>query len=448
MLKFPDGFLWGTATSAHQVEGGNDNNDLWDWEQVPRHIKNGDKSTVACDWWKGERYREDFDIAKSLHQNAHRLSVEWSRLEPREGEWSADAFAFYRRVLSALRKRGMEPLVTLHHFTNPRWLVQKGGWETEAVVPLFERFAAKIVEELGDLCDSWVTLNEPNVYQFTGYIDGNWPPGKKDFGLAMRVGVNMLRAHAAAYRAIHRVQPNARVGVAHHIRPLKPANSRSSLNRVIAGFQDRIFNRLFPLALQDGRVRFPMGIGVRVPEAVRTQDFLGLNFYCSGRVAVDFSQPSRMFGRQLPPKPWGFSMDEELQQWFGYGDLDPDAFCETTKWLGRYGEGKPIYITENGVCDTHDEIRPRVLIAYLAALHRAIQDGAPVKGYFHWTLTDNFEWQEGYWLNFGLIRNDLITQTRTPRPSAQVYARIARENGIADELMERYARNCEMTNDK
>jgi len=223
-LKFPDGFLWGAATAAHQVEGGNANNDWWAWEQTPGHIKHGDKSTIACDWWRGERYRGDFDLAQSFHQNAHRLSVEWSRIEPREGEWNADAFAFYRRVLSALLERGMTPLVTLHHFTNPLWLRAQGAWETEAVVPLFGRFATRVAQELGDLCDFWITFNEPMVYTYTGYVNAKWPPGKSDFGLAMRVLTNVLRGHAVAYHAIHRVQPHARVGLAHNILAFKPAN--------------------------------------------------------------------------------------------------------------------------------------------------------------------------------------------------------------------------------
>ena len=439
MKQFPDSFLWGTATAAHQVEGANDNNDWWDWEQTPGHVRNGDKSDPACDWWKGERYRQDFDLAKSLNQNAHRLSVEWSRIEPREGEWNADALAFYRRVLGALRERGMTPLVTLHHFTNPCWLAAKGAWETQAIVPLFERFAAKVVQELGDLCDFWVTINEPMVYVYSGYVNADWPPGKKEsFSAAMRVAVNMLRTHAAAYRAIHRVQPHARVGLAHNLRPLKPENPRAWLNRTIAGFQHRVYNHLFLLALDDGRVRFPMSVGGRAPEAAGTQDFIGLNYYLSARVAVDFSQPAVLFGRQMPGKPWGTSFDEELQRWFGNGDLDPDGFYETTLWLSRFG--KPIYITENGICDSQDEIRPRYLVTHLAALHRAIRAGAPVDGYFHWTLVDNFEWGEGFSLRFGLIRLDEKLQTRTPRPSAEIYARIARENGIADDLISRFGK--------
>ncbi len=193
---------------------------------------------------------------------------------------------------------------------------------------------------------------------------------------------------------------------------------------------------MFVLSLADGRLRFPLSVNTRLPELANTQDYLGLNYYLSGRVIFDRAQPAMLFGRQMPPKPWGTSFDEELLKWFGNGDLDPDGFYSTAKWFAQFG--KPIYITENGICDARDELRPRYLVSHLAALHRAIQEGAPVKGYFHWTLVDNFEWKEGWGLRFGLIANDPITQTRTPRPSADIYARIARENAIADDLFQKF----------
>ncbi len=428
-LNFPNGFLWGTATAAHQVEGANDNNDWWDWEQTPGHIRNGDRSDVACDWWKGERYRADFDLAKSLNQNAHRLSVEWSRIEPQEGVWNADAIAFYRRVLGALRERGMTPLVTLHHFTNPRWLAQKRAWETEAVVPLFERFAAKVVQALGDLCDFWVTINEPFVYAFSGYSDGNWPPGKKDFFLAFRVLANMVRGHAAAYHAIHRVQPHARVGVAHHFRRFVPFDPNSAFDRWAAGLRDFLANRLFSLALADGSLRFPMSLGGRVPEAMGTQDFIGVNYYFTERVAFDLRHPGLLFTRPVVPA-WPKDAPPFA------GEVDPRSLYLFLTECAR--EGKPIYITENSIFDLGDTLQVNYLVSHLAETHHAIADGAPVKGYFFWTLVDNFEWAEGFATRFGLYHLDVPTQTRTPRLSAEIYARIARENALADDLISRF----------
>ena len=426
-LDFPPGFIWGAATAAHQVEGGNDNNDWWDWEQTPGHIKNGDTSGVACDWWKGGRYVGDFDLAKSLGQNAHRLSVEWSRIEPREGEWNADAFAFYRRVLGALQERNIEPLVSLHHFANPRWLAAQGGWETAAVVPLFERYAAKVVKELGDLCDFWVTINEPIVYTFSGYIDGIWPPGKRDLFLGFRVLANMVRGHGAAYQAIHNLQPNARVGVAHHLVRFLPANANSRLDRWAASLRDRMANRLYFHALVDGQLRFPMS--GRVPAAVDSQDYIGVNYYFAEHCAFDLGNSGQLFTRGIKPE-WNAPVPSFARTIHPAGLYD---------FLAEFSAlGKPIYVTESGLFDLGDDTQSRYLVSHLAQVQRATAAGLPVKGYFYWTLVDNFEWAEGYSARFGLYHLDVPTQTRTPRHSAQVYARIAHANSIPEELIEKY----------
>jgi beta-glucosidase len=426
-FNFPPGFLWGTATAAHQVEGANDNSDWWDWERTPGHIKNGDTSAVACDWWKGGRYAEDFDLAKSLGQNAHRLAVDWSRIEPREGEWNADAFAFYRRVLDALRERNMVPLVTLHHFANPRWLAAKGAWETAAVIPLFERYAAKVVGELGEWCDFWVTINEPIVYAFSGYSNGIWPPGKKDFVLGFRVLANMVRGHAAAYHAIHQVQPDARVGVAHHLIRFLPTNVKSRLDRWAASLRDRMANRLFLRALVDGQLRFPMSGSV--PGAVNSQDYVAANYYFAEECAFDLGNRGQFFTRGVKPL-WNAPVPEFARTIYPAGLYD---------FLGELSAlGKPIYITENGLFDLGDDTQARYLVSHLVQVQRATAEGLPVKGYFYWTLVDNFEWAEGFSARFGLYHLDVSTQTRSPRPSAEIYARIARENGITEELMEKY----------
>jgi beta-glucosidase len=413
------------------VEGGNAGSDWWDWEQVPGHVADGDRSTPACDWWGGERYREDFDRARALGQNAHRLSVEWARLEPREGAWDAAACVYYRRVLGAARERGLVPLVTLHHFTNPRWLAERGGWETVGAVPRFARYVTRVVQELGDLCDFWVTINEPGVYVYCGYNEGKWPPGKRDVRLGGRVLANMVRGHAAAYHAIHRVQPGARVGVAHHLRRFVPANPASGLDRAAAGTRDYLMNRLFLRALVDGRLRPPMSFGERVPEAVGTQDFIGVNYYFGERVAFDGRCPGLLFTRALP-SDWPTGAPSFA------GDVYAAGLYAFLVEVARYG--KPIYVTENGIFDLGDETQARYLVGHVAQVERAIGRGIPVRGYFYWTLVDNFEWAEGYTVRFGLFANDPRTQTRTARPAAAVYGRIAGENGIAAEVLERYGR--------
>ena len=218
---FPSGFLWGAATSSHQVEGHNTNNDWWAWEQAGR-VK--EFSGVACDQYR--RFESDFDLAQQLGHNAHRFSVEWSRIEPREGEFDEAALAHYRAVVLALRQRGLEPVITLHHFTTPLWLAQKGGWTNPIVVERFSRFARRVVEALGNQVRYWLTINEPMVYMVMHYLDGVGPPGEQNLSMAWRVLEHLTRAHIGAYRAIHEVarahNRAAQVGVAQHLQPFLP----------------------------------------------------------------------------------------------------------------------------------------------------------------------------------------------------------------------------------
>jgi beta-glucosidase len=427
-MRFPQDFLWGTATSSYQVEGNNKNNDWWEWEKEPGHIRDGHRSGLACDWWN--RAEKDFDLAREMGQNAHRLSLEWSRIEPQEREWDEDAIARYRRMLLGLRERGLEPMVTLHHFTNPLWLMEKGGWETEAVVPLFERYVTKVAEELGDLVELWCVLNEPNIYAMLSYVDGRWPPGKRNLLLAFRVLRNMLLAHGRAYRVIHRLRPRARVGIAHAMRVFDPAKPNSLLDRLAAWIPDYIFNRLILTALTEGMLAFPLALNRKVPDLVNSADFLGINYYSRDMVAFDVSRPRDLFGRRFHAE--GAEMSDG-----GYGEVYPEGLYQLLKRLAAYG--KPIYVTENGLPDEDDDQRPRFILTHLAALHRAIEEGVPVKGYFHWSLVDNFEWAEGWTLRFGLIALDVETQERTVRRSGQLYKEICQAGAITEDMVERYA---------
>ncbi|NQU08056.1 MAG: glycoside hydrolase family 1 protein, partial [Candidatus Abyssubacteria bacterium] len=278
-IRFPDGFLWGAATAAHQVEGGNSNNDWWEWERSGGKIADGTTSETACEQYF--RYEPDFDLAKELGHNAHRLSLEWSRIEPEEGVFSSAAITHYRRVLQSLRERGLEPMVTLHHFTNPLWLSREGGWVNPRVVEYFARYAKVVAGELGALVRFWNTINEPMVYAYLGYVEGTWPPGSKSLRSASIVTVNMLRAHALAYHIIHEVSagPGCEVGIAKHIRVFDPLRPRHPGDRALARLSDFIFNRWFLDAVETGRLAWPIGIGQKVQLLAETQDFIGLNYY-------------------------------------------------------------------------------------------------------------------------------------------------------------------------
>jgi beta-glucosidase len=425
-FHFPADFKWGVATAAHQVEGENIHNDWWAWEQADGHIKKGHTSGLACNWW--ENAEADFDRAAAMGINALRLSVEWSRIEPRPGVFDDSALARYGQMLQGLRTRGIEPMVTLHHFSNPRWLAEQGGWQAPETVALFTRFVRRVVEALGQYCDLWCTVNEPNVYGVMGYLEGVFPPGQSDLKTAMGVIRNLLMGHASAYRAIHTIQSNARVGLSHNMRIFDPLNPRASFDRRVARATDKVYNQAILTALTKGRWTLPLGFGLAW-KLRHTLDWIGLNYYTRDMVAFDRTQSQKLFGRRQRAD------GAELLDG-GYGEFYPRGMFLCLQRLARLG--LPIYVTENGIPDNDDDQRPRYLLTHLHQMWHAIQLCYPVMGYYHWTLVDNFEWAEGWSLRFGLIALDPQTQARTPRRSANLYAEIIRANAITSQVIDAY----------
>jgi beta-glucosidase len=423
-FHFPSGFLWGTATASHQVEGNNTNNNWWKWEQEGH---THDKSGLACDWWSGG-WEQDFDRAAEAGQNAHRFSVEWSRIQPAPDRWDEDALEQYRSMLRGLRDRNMTAMLTLHHFTDPLWLCEMGGWENKAVVPLFEKFVRKTVEALKDYCTLWCTINEPNVYALEGYVDRKFPPGKSNFIRALRVEANLLRGHAAAYHAIHAIQPEARVGFAHHHRPMRPRYSWFPLDVLERNLHFNTINMAFPSGIHTGVMRTPLG-ATRIPEAKGTQDFFGLNYYSMDTVAFDLRQPGELFGRRYYPK--GSDIAEG-----GMNVNLPEGLFQSIQWALQFKV--PILITENGIEDAKDTLRPRYMAGHIHQTWRAVNFNWPVRGYFWWTLVDNFEWERGWTQRFGLWELDVETRTCCKRPSADLYAAICKENGLSSAMVQQY----------
>jgi beta-glucosidase len=429
-LKFPPNFFWGVSTAAHQVEGGNDNQ--WsEWEKAG-HIKSHDQCGKACDWWNNTE--PDFDLAQSLGVNALRLSVEWSRIEPEQGHFEASAFQRYRQMLEGLRRRGIEPWISLHHFTNPRWFEEKGAFLNAEAPAWFERFARRVAGELGDLCRFWVTFNEPNVYATQGYVTGEFPPGRKGAIVStLRVMSAQARAHARAYRAIHELQEQAQVGWAQHYMVFHPV--RTGPDRMIAKMQGHVFNEGFFQLLEHGRYGFPFNlVGGGAPEAKGKCDFVGLNVYNRFHVEFDWKSAGQLFGRVFVPAdaPQGDSGVEKP-----YGEAFPGAIRAAVERATAFR--KPIYILENGVPDRQDRLRPWLIVNTLKEVHTLISEGRDIRGYFHWTLTDNFEWAEGWWLRFGLVALDPKTQARSIRPSGHLYREIAQSNGLSGRQVGQYS---------
>jgi beta-glucosidase len=435
-MYFPKGFKWGCATSPYQTEGDNTNSDWHAWEQGEGHVAGGQKSGKACDWW-GNGFLADVEWMTRLNNNTHRLGVEWSRTQPKEGVFDDAAIDRYRFMLKTLRERGIEPMVTLHHFSNPLWIAERGGWETPDILPHFEQFVTKAVESLKDLCDLWVTINEPLVYAAVGYLQMpgdtahhqmTFPPGKDDFNLMQTVLENMLLGHAGAYHTIHRIQPEARVGIAHNTAYLEPANPRSLLDRFMTGLHDRLAGRGVIDAVTTGRL--PRLIGGRRVRALRDSvDFIGLQYYTRDLVAFDRQAKEMMFSRRVQ-NPNGEISDGN------YGEVYPRGLYYLLKRLKR--TGKPIFITENGLPDHDDDRRPTFLVNHLKQVWHAINENIPVLGYYHWTLTDNFEWAEGWNLRFGLVELDTHTQQRTLRRSGELYAEVCKANHLDTDMVRRY----------
>ena len=424
--RFPEGFLWGSATAAHQVEGSNTNNDWWAAEQAGRvPVKSG----LACDQYT--RFRDDFALFSELGHTSHRFSIEWSRIEPSPGQFDRAAIEHYREVIAACRERGMEPLVTLHHFANPIWFAERGGWTRPGAIRVFERFARRMAHEYRDLVRYWITINEPGVYASQGWVLGVWPPNSTNMALGLRVMRNMALAHGRAYHAIHAEQPDARVGVAHHWRIFDPHDPNRRADRWIAAVRNRLMNLVFPIAIRSGRLLPPLGNGRVVSELVNTEDWVGLNYYTRELDRFDGRHARMGFGREM------FADVERNQlRW----EIYPEGLYRALTMIAPPESGKDVVVTENGVPEpgTDDNVRPGYLVKHLAACHRAIEAGVRLRGYQYWTSLDNFEWAEGFEPRFGLVHVDFETQARTPKPSAYLYRDVIRANGLSAELLAKY----------
>ncbi|HLI71699.1 MAG TPA: glycoside hydrolase family 1 protein [Ktedonobacteraceae bacterium] len=435
VLRFPEDFLWGTANAAYQCEGGNTNNQWYRWEQQG-HILSGDSCGDAADWW--QRAEADFERAEQMENNALRLSLEWSRIEPEEGRLDSSAIDRYRAMLSDLRQRHILPMVTLHHFTEPLWFADRGGFTDPANIRYFLRYVKYVVSHLQDLCDFWITFNEPNVYAAMGYLIGTFPPGEHDLKRTLLVIHNLLQAHVAAFYAISELQPESRIGYCLHYRLFDPANPFWLPDVVTASLQEESFNWALLKAAETGHFSFPLNFAMKpLARARGTRDYHGVNYYTREMVHFDPTKANELFARRFN-RPGAVMNDPGAQG--SFGEIYPEGLYRVLKSVYRLTRGnKPLYITENGFCDARDDRRPRAILEHLAMVHRAIQEGIPVRGYLHWTLVDNFEWAEGWSARFGLIELNQHTQERVPRISASLYGEICRANAITEDMVERYA---------
>ncbi|MFA4888130.1 MAG: glycoside hydrolase family 1 protein [Candidatus Omnitrophota bacterium] len=401
MIEFPRDFLWGAATSAYQVEGNNIHSDWWEWE---KRLGLKETSGAACRHY--ELYRQDFDAAKSLQHNAHRLSVEWSRIEPEEGKFSLEELRHYQDVILALKERGITPIVTLHHFTNPIWFSRIGGWQNKGAVNFFLRYAQKVAEALGENLRFWVTVNEPMVYIYHAYILGVWPPQKKSLREANIAAENLLCAHIQCYRLIHSLYkknnwPPPMVSIAKNMQAFRPCII-TFRNKLAAYLRNKGFN-FSPL---EKLIR------------ANALDFIGVNYYSRSLVET---------------KGWGIKnmlldvceknhsqLEKNSLGW----DIYPEGFYGLLLDLKAYN--LPLFILENGICTADDGLRWEFIRRHLLNLHQAMGQGVKVLGYLYWSLLDNYEWDKGFAPRFGLLEVDYQTFRRKSRESAQKFAEVCK----------------------
>jgi beta-glucosidase len=419
-LEFPKGFLWGSAMAAHQVEGNCDNNQWWEWEQAGGHIRDGSVSGIACDYW--HRFDEDHRLAAKLGQRSLRISIEWSRVELERGRFDHAAIDHYKRILDSMIAHGLVPTVTLHHFTNPIWAQREGGWENAAMASWLARFTEFAVREIGDRVKLWWTINEPTIAPTLCYLFGIHPPAVRDLSRALVVARNVLVTHGAMYRAAHEVAGDSiEIGPVLQMPYFEPFDPSSEADRAAAETGDLLANEYYLRGLADGVVLPPVGDGTEVPGLARSYDVIGVNYYlrmlCEGNAPPDRPQGSK----RRPSEPPRF-IDE--MGWEVY----PDGLYRQLKRVGPLG--CPVYVTENGMATLDDEARTAHLHEHLARVARAIEEGVDVRGYFYWSLMDNFEWAEGYSRRFGLVGVDRKTLVRTPRPTAFVYRDIIAKNAL------------------
>jgi beta-glucosidase len=380
----PDGFIWGTATSAHQVEGGNWNSDWWAWEHTaesPCAEPSGD----ACDHY--HLYPGDLDLLAALGFGAYRFSIEWARIEPEEGEFSTAQLEHYRRVLAGCRERGLAPFVTFHHFTLPRWVAGLGGWLELATAERFARYCERATEHLGDLMAAACTINEPNIVARFGYESGLFPPGQTDPSACARASEVFVEAHLRARDAIGQHTGDVPVGLTLAMSDYQAVDGGEARRDELRARREDIFL-----------------------EAARDDDFIGVQTYTRTRVDSD---------GELGPEE---GVETTLM---GY-EFWPDALEATIRRAWDVTGHTPVVVTENGIAAAEDGRRVAFVTRALAGVRRALRDGIDVRGYFYWSALDNFEWAHGYRPTFGLVAVDRSTQERSPKPSAEWLGQIAR----------------------
>ena len=418
VFSIPEGMLMGVATAATQIEGGDVHSNWNDWYQRGC-IKDGTDPATGNDHW--EKWEEDTSLMADLGLQIYRFGIEWARLMPEEGKVDETAIARYRQELLLLKNKGIRPLLTIHHFTNPMWFERKGAFEKRENLRHYLELVELTVDSFGDLCSDYITINEPNVYATNSYFFGLWPPGERNVGRTISVMENLAYCHIKAYRMIHAKRKamgytDTMVGCANHMRVFAPKNPKNPWHCLCAKLTAWLFQDALTSAMTLGKFPLPLRNHGNFPKGEYT-DFIGLNYYTRSTVS---------------------GIGDGVRQNSPRNDLDweiyPQGIVDCAQKLYDVLP-RPIWVTENGTCDNDDRFRCRYLYEHLKALS---ESGLPFRRYYHWCFCDNFEWVEGNSAKFGLVSIDPETRQRTVKASGHFYSEILQNKGVSKDLYEKY----------
>ena len=413
--------LLGTATAATQIEGGDENNN---WARFAKEgkVKDGSTPTRAADHYV--RFREDIDLMAQMGMQIYRFGIEWSRIEPERGVYCADAIAHYREEIEYMIEKGIRPLLTIHHFTNPLWFEDMGAFENKESPEIFLSLTKKVVESFGDIVSEYITINEPNVYATNSLLWGYWPPEKKSMGALVNAFSNMTAAHVLSYEYIHKARremgySDTLVSFANHLRVFAPANPKNLFHKVAARLSKYLFQDGLTTAMMTGKCRFPVLRRYGIKKG-KYYDFIGINYYSRSTVS-------------------GFS--DGVREDAYHNDLGWEIYHEGLIELSCELDAKyhaPVFVTENGTCDNTDAFRSRFVYDQLKLISESEN---PITRYYHWSFIDNFEWKEGERERFGLVHVDYETQQRTVKNSGKLYSSIIKNGGVTEEVFEEFVKD-------